>query len=63
MHYPEWSCARQKFDKTDTEWCLGIDEPGRFASDSVEMVAPELKLTKKVTADKEGSGPIAKDCG
>ena len=29
-----------------------------------QMVAPELKLTKKVTADKEGAGPpIAKDCG
>ena len=28
------------------------------------MVAPELNLTKKVTADKEGAGtPIAKDCG
>ena len=28
-----------------------------------QMVAPELKLTKKVTADKEGAGPpIAKDC-
>ena len=28
------------------------------------MVAPEFKLTKKVTADKEGAGPpIAKDCG
>ena len=29
-----------------------------------QMVAPELKLTKKVTADKEGAKtPIAKDCG
>ena len=29
-----------------------------------QMVAPELKLTKKVTADKEGAEtPIAKDCG
>ena len=29
-----------------------------------QMVAPELKLTKRVTADKEGAGtPIAKDCG
>ena len=29
-----------------------------------QMVAPELKLTKKVTADKERTGPsIAKDCG
>ena len=30
----------------------------------LQMVAPELKLTKKVTADKRRSGtPIAKDCG
>ena len=29
----------------------------RFVWDSVEMVAPELKLTKKVTADKDGAGP------
>ena len=29
-----------------------------------QMVAPEIKLTKNVTADKEGAGPsIAKDCG
>ena len=29
-----------------------------------QMVAPEMKLTKKVTANKEGAGPpIAKDCG
>ena len=29
-----------------------------------QMVAPELKLMKKVTADKEGAGPpIAKDSG
>ena len=29
-----------------------------------QMVAPELKLTKNVTADKDGAEPpIAKDCG
>ena len=29
-----------------------------------QMVPPELKLTRKVTADKKRSGtPIAKDCG
>ena len=32
---------------------LGIDELGRFVWHS----APEMKLTKKVTADKEGAGP------
>ena len=31
----EWSCARQKLDKTDTERCLGIDELGRFVWHSV----------------------------
>ena len=57
MHYQEWSCARQKLDKTDTE-CLGIDELGRFCVCGTpwQMVAPELKLTKKVTADKEDAG-------
>ena len=28
-----------------------------------QLVPLELKLTKKVTAYKEGAGPIAKDCG
>ena len=28
-----------------------------------QIVAPELKLTKKVIADKEGAGPIAEECG
>ena len=29
-----------------------------------QTVAPELRLTKKVTADREGAGPpIAEDCG
>ena len=28
-----------------------------------QMVAPELKLTKKVTADRGSGTPIAKDCG
>ena len=30
----------------------------------LQMLAPELKLTEKVTADTDGAGPsIAKDCG
>ena len=47
---------RQKLDETDTERCLGIDELGRFwwCGTPWQMVAPVLKLTKKVTADKEG---------
>ena len=28
-----------------------------------QLVAPELKLTKKVTADKEGTGPPLPVCG
>ena len=56
-NHQEWSCAWQKLDKTDTEWCLGIDELGRLVWHSVAKMAPELKLTKKVTADKEGAGP------
>ena len=43
MHYQERSRGREELDKTDTKRCLGIDELGR--------------LTKKVTADKEGAGP------
>ena len=43
-------CARQKLDKTDawesTNWEGLCDTPW-------QMVAPELKLTKKVTADRE----------
>ena len=31
----EWRCARQKLDSTDIEWCLGIDELGRFVWYSV----------------------------
>ena len=51
------SCARQKLEKTDTERCLGIDELGRFVWHSVANSGSELKLTKKVTADTEGTGP------
>ena len=35
MYYQQWSCARKKLEKTDTEWCLGIDELGRFVWHSV----------------------------
>ena len=37
---------------------LGISELGRPMCDTPwQMVAPELKLTKEVAADKEGAGP------
>ena len=49
------SWTRHDTESTNWEGLCGI--PPR-------MVAPELKLTKKVTADNERSGtPIAKDCG
>ena len=35
MRSQDWSCARQKLDKTDIEGCLGIDELGRFVWHSV----------------------------
>ena len=31
--------------------------------DTPRMVAPELELTKKVTAGKEGAGSNAEECG
>ena len=45
---------RQKLDKTETERCLGIDELEGLCGTPWQMVAPELKLTKKVKADKLG---------
>ena len=36
MNHQEWSSARQKLDKTDTERRLGIDELGRLVWHSVE---------------------------
>ena len=42
MHYQELSCATNWDGLCGTPW---------------QKVAPELKLTKKVTADKEGAGP------
>ena len=57
MHCQEWSCVRQQLDKTDAERSLGIDELGRLVWHPWQMVAPELKLTQIVTADKEGAGP------
>ena len=48
---------RQKLDKTDVERCLGKRQTGALCGTPWQMVAPELKLTKKVTADKDGAGP------
>ena len=49
--------VRGKLDKTDGKRCLRIDKLGRLCGAPWQMLAPELKLTKKVTADKEGAGP------
>ena len=60
MYHQERSCARQKLDKRQTlrdAWDGTRGTPW-------QPVAPDLKVTAKVTADKEGAGTsIAKDCG
>ena len=45
--------------------CMGRDELGRLGvARRGKRLAPELKWTKKVTADTEGAGTtIATDCG
>ena len=43
----------KKLDETDTERCMGRDELARLCGTPWQMVAPELKLTKKVAAKKE----------
>ena len=58
MHYQQRSCARQQLDKTgylsDDAWDSTNWEG--FCGIPPRMVAPELKLTKKATADTEGAG-------
>ena len=56
-YYQEWSFARQKLDETDTERSLGATNWDGLCGTPWQMVAPDLKVTKKVTADKEGAGP------
>ena len=47
MHDQERSCARQKLDKTDTEWCLGIDELGRLVWHSVANGGSGMEVDKE----------------
>ena len=47
MHYQEWICARHKLNKTDTEWCLGIDELGRFVWHSVADGGSRIKVDEE----------------
>ena len=49
----------QKLDETATERCMGRDRLGLLLT-PWQMVALELKLAKKVTADKEGAGQSKK---
>ena len=63
MHCPERSCARQNMRQTPSDAWESTNWDG-LCGTPWQMMAPELKLTKKVTADKEGAGPpIANDCG
>ena len=57
MHYQEWSCARQKLDKTDKSAPWESTNCEGLCGTPLQIVDPELKLAKKVTADKEGAGP------
>ena len=56
---------RQKFGRDRHCAMLGNPRTGKVSCGTPwQMVAPELRLTHKVTADKRRSGtPIAKDCG
>ena len=56
MYFQEWSCARQKLDKTLSDACESTNCEG-LCGTPWQMVAPDLKMMKKVTADKEGAGP------
>ena len=62
MHYQEWSCARQKLEKTLSDAWESTNWEG-LGGTPWQMVAPKLKLTKNVTADRRSGTPIAKDCG
>ena len=55
MRYQELSCAREKLDNRHCAWESTTSEG--LCGTPWQMVAPELKLTKKVTAGKERAGP------
>ena len=57
MHYQERSCARQKVGQERHSVMLGNRRTGMVSCGTPwQMVAPEWKLARKVTADKEGAG-------
>ena len=53
MHYQEWSCARQSWTRqTLSDACDATNWEGLCGTPWLQ----KLKLTEKVTADKEGAG-------
>ena len=57
MHYQEWSCARKIWTRQTLSDAWKSTNWEGLCGTLWQMVAPELMLTKKVTADKEGAGP------
>ena len=56
MHDQERSCARHQLDETSSvAWCATNGDGS--CGTPWQMVAPGVRSTKKVTADKEGAGP------
>ena len=53
MHYQEWSCARQSWTRQTLSDAWESTNWEGLCGTPWQMVAPELKLTKKVTADKK----------
>ena len=57
MHYQERRCARQNWTRQTLSDAWDVTNWDGLCGTPWQMMAPELKLTKKVTADKEGAGP------
>ena len=55
-HCQARSCARQKFDKTDTEQCLGIGELGRLVWHSVANGGPGIEVDEEGLSRRRRSG-------
>ena len=57
MHYQERSCARQSWTRQTLSDAWESTKWDGLSGTPWHMAAPEVKLTKRVTADKEGAGP------
>ena len=57
MHYQERSCARQSWTRQTLSDAWESTKWDGLCGTPWHMAAPEVKLTKRVTADKEGAGP------